>query len=635
MKNSKITVIDESGKETEANVLLYFNIEKNSKDYVLYTFGEVDEQAMETIHASVLTKENENYKLEKIADEEWLEVKDIMREIIRNEDVAQTFAENNNVQNEAVLKATYVSDNPVKVTGDMKGKLIAFINRQIKINDFTNKINELNTVATGDDKKAAKKANKEVQTLTKNLEELKNEEQKVIANLSGVNFAQKENIQVEPTVEVQPEVQEMSKEEPAPVAEVNPENSLSDELSDFSFDMPTEEAKTVAETPAIDTPTDASVEAVENTPVVENTAIMPELPKVNIAEIEPTMEEENKEEVSETPEPVITEDPVTIPEPVTPDYNFEEPVVPASDEEIENALAEEEKAEEQKNEDNEDEIKVTPEDIAAIDSIINGETESVDDDYSIDKEVFKSSENTPELVKTEDAIFNQMSDSNSSQKLEEAVKYEPREYGLKDYATYATYEDWLYAFAEKNYGKNSFTREELKALVKKNDFVSESAFAEMKNNQVTDIIGERDNLEEEKASLIVELNASKTLSKNVTSELNELRKEYKTLQEEHNNVTSQLHDAEDNLKDTEEALKDARESLSKMQEELADARQEFQDKQDESAKQLTSLQEENKRLKANNEKIKDLIPQMFAALGNDPEEVVTEEGHSKSKGMAA
>lgn len=86
MENGKITVIDENGKEAEAKVLLYFKIDKNGKDYVLYTFGEVDDQAMETIHASVLVKENDKYRLEKIADEEWLEVKDIMREIIRNEE---------------------------------------------------------------------------------------------------------------------------------------------------------------------------------------------------------------------------------------------------------------------------------------------------------------------------------------------------------------------------------------------------------------------------------------------------------------------------------------------------------------------------------------------------------------------
>lgn len=86
MENNKLIVVDENGKEVEAKVLLYFRIDKNAKDYILYTFGEIDDQAMETIHASILNKENNHYKLEKIPDEQWLEVKDIMREIIRNEE---------------------------------------------------------------------------------------------------------------------------------------------------------------------------------------------------------------------------------------------------------------------------------------------------------------------------------------------------------------------------------------------------------------------------------------------------------------------------------------------------------------------------------------------------------------------
>lgn len=86
MEKDKITVINDNGEEVNADILLYFKIAKHNKEYVLYTFGEIDDQEMETIHASVLIREDQNYKLEKIADDEWLEVKDIMREIIRNEE---------------------------------------------------------------------------------------------------------------------------------------------------------------------------------------------------------------------------------------------------------------------------------------------------------------------------------------------------------------------------------------------------------------------------------------------------------------------------------------------------------------------------------------------------------------------
>ena len=86
MENNKIIVINENGEEVTADVLLYFKIAKNNKEYILYTFKEIDDQAMETIHASELVRDDQNYRLQTIDADDWLEVKDIMREIIRNEE---------------------------------------------------------------------------------------------------------------------------------------------------------------------------------------------------------------------------------------------------------------------------------------------------------------------------------------------------------------------------------------------------------------------------------------------------------------------------------------------------------------------------------------------------------------------
>lgn len=86
MEESKIFVINEQGKKLEADILLHYVDKNNNKEYVLYTYHELDEQEMETLHASVLVKEDGKYKLEKITDEEWLMVKEVMREIIRNEE---------------------------------------------------------------------------------------------------------------------------------------------------------------------------------------------------------------------------------------------------------------------------------------------------------------------------------------------------------------------------------------------------------------------------------------------------------------------------------------------------------------------------------------------------------------------
>ena len=84
--NEKIKIINEKGEEVEAEVLLYFNLERTGKDYILYTFGEVDQQQMETIHASILAKEEDGYRLETMPEDDWETVKEIMREIIRNEE---------------------------------------------------------------------------------------------------------------------------------------------------------------------------------------------------------------------------------------------------------------------------------------------------------------------------------------------------------------------------------------------------------------------------------------------------------------------------------------------------------------------------------------------------------------------
>ena len=75
-----------SGEEVEAEILLCFELEKTGKKYILYTFNEIDDKGMETIHASVLNEDKNGYQLDKIPDDEWKEVKEVMREIIRNEE---------------------------------------------------------------------------------------------------------------------------------------------------------------------------------------------------------------------------------------------------------------------------------------------------------------------------------------------------------------------------------------------------------------------------------------------------------------------------------------------------------------------------------------------------------------------
>lgn len=86
MENNKLQIVGEQGEIREADVLLHYKNNANNQEYILYTFHELDEQSMETIHASKVVLDGDNYKLEKIPDSEWNEVKDVMREIIKNEE---------------------------------------------------------------------------------------------------------------------------------------------------------------------------------------------------------------------------------------------------------------------------------------------------------------------------------------------------------------------------------------------------------------------------------------------------------------------------------------------------------------------------------------------------------------------
>ena len=61
----KLKVKKSNGEETEAEVLLCFELEKTGKKYILYTLDEVDDKDMETIHASVLNENEDGYQLDK------------------------------------------------------------------------------------------------------------------------------------------------------------------------------------------------------------------------------------------------------------------------------------------------------------------------------------------------------------------------------------------------------------------------------------------------------------------------------------------------------------------------------------------------------------------------------------------
>jgi len=81
-----IKITDENGLERDAQVLAFFKLKSNEKEYLIYTFNEPAGDDMVTIHAStVQTNEDGSYTLLGIEDEnDWVEVKKVMRDIIKS-----------------------------------------------------------------------------------------------------------------------------------------------------------------------------------------------------------------------------------------------------------------------------------------------------------------------------------------------------------------------------------------------------------------------------------------------------------------------------------------------------------------------------------------------------------------------
>ena len=86
-KKRTIIVLDESGNEKEAEILSAFSIKKYNKNYILYTLNEVDENEMVKIYASELIEKDNMYSLGAIeSDEEWAQVKEVMKEVAKSEE---------------------------------------------------------------------------------------------------------------------------------------------------------------------------------------------------------------------------------------------------------------------------------------------------------------------------------------------------------------------------------------------------------------------------------------------------------------------------------------------------------------------------------------------------------------------
>ena len=82
MDKEMIKVVDENGVEREAEVVLGF--EKDNKNFVVYTFNEIDETGMNILYSSVIKEGNGEVKFERIDEADWDMVKKMMNDIVRD-----------------------------------------------------------------------------------------------------------------------------------------------------------------------------------------------------------------------------------------------------------------------------------------------------------------------------------------------------------------------------------------------------------------------------------------------------------------------------------------------------------------------------------------------------------------------
>lgn len=80
-----VTLVTPEGEEAEAEVLIFFELDSTQKKYLVYTYNEKDKNNMITVYASTFVEEGDKFYLDAIeSDEEWEQVKEVMRQTIKN-----------------------------------------------------------------------------------------------------------------------------------------------------------------------------------------------------------------------------------------------------------------------------------------------------------------------------------------------------------------------------------------------------------------------------------------------------------------------------------------------------------------------------------------------------------------------
>lgn len=81
-----LSVLKEDGTREEVDLLICFEFNDTKKEYVVYTKNEKDENGNITIYVSSVDRSGDLPKMGAVeSDEEWSRIKDVLRELSKND----------------------------------------------------------------------------------------------------------------------------------------------------------------------------------------------------------------------------------------------------------------------------------------------------------------------------------------------------------------------------------------------------------------------------------------------------------------------------------------------------------------------------------------------------------------------
>lgn len=79
-----ITINKMDGTAEDVEVIIVFQFNDTKKEYMVYTKNEIDESGNVTIYVSEVIRDGEEIKLGGVSsDEEWLKIKEVLRELAK------------------------------------------------------------------------------------------------------------------------------------------------------------------------------------------------------------------------------------------------------------------------------------------------------------------------------------------------------------------------------------------------------------------------------------------------------------------------------------------------------------------------------------------------------------------------